>query len=101
MKNINEQIHEKLKNTVCPQCNAPLDGATGITKPTSIPKAGDLTICGYCLSALKFNSDLSLQILPFDEIKKIIQDDPETAVALLNAQHIAKEFLTDKQQKQN
>lgn len=39
----------------CPQCGAKLDAASG--QVGTLPKAGDLSVCGYCATLLQFADD--------------------------------------------
>lgn len=45
----------------CPACQNTIDAASGHNGKT--PKAGDLSICGYCGAALQFNPDLTLALI--------------------------------------
>lgn len=47
----------------CPHCGAVLDEVRGIPEERR-PRAGDYTLCIYCLAVLTFDADLHLRALP-------------------------------------
>lgn len=59
----------RLKGTDCPRCEEFLDGFTSI-EAGNIPKDGDISICAYCLTLLRYESDLSLRVLTDEEIEE-------------------------------
>lgn len=56
-------------NPHCPQCNAKLDGFTGVNGVP--PGVDDISICGYCQSVLQFNNDLSFRFADADAIAEV------------------------------
>lgn len=64
----------------CPKCNKLLDAATD-ANGVSIPDPGDLSICFYCHTMLKFSDDMALrelteiefEALPVDEKRMILK----------------------------
>lgn len=58
----------RLSTTLCPGCGAHLEDATGVEfgsqagelPPAPVPQEGDLAICVYCGSLLKYGANLSL-----------------------------------------
>lgn len=48
---------------LCPQCSRVLDAASHSSGERIAPKAGDLSVCLYCLTVLQFAEDLSVLAL--------------------------------------
>jgi hypothetical protein len=46
----------------CPNCNAKLDGTTGVSEESGdiLPEPGCVTLCCQCLNLLKWNKDMKL-----------------------------------------
>lgn len=65
----------KIKGSPCPSCNKTLDGLSATDDLPAIPSPGDLTICFYCMTVCMFNHDLSLRLVPAEEIEEM---DPES-----------------------
>jgi hypothetical protein len=54
----------------CPTCEAPLDAATHAGQEGPVPRAGDVTICLYCQTPLRFAEGLRLVALDIDELER-------------------------------
>lgn len=54
--------HETNPQTICPACSMGLDAATNAGGDRA-PRAGDLTVCGYCAEALVFEEGLGVRIV--------------------------------------
>lgn len=67
----------------CPSCGKECDSATG-SNNDSVPNPGDITVCFYCASLLKFGSDMALEELPDEEYMDL---DVETRLHLAKVQH--------------
>lgn len=52
----------------CPTCGTRLEAATFVGDDNRAPEPGDVTICIGCTAILRFTEDLSLRILPADEL---------------------------------
>lgn len=59
---------------LCPQCGTVLDGATSL-EGKFIPKPGDVTVCAYCATFLKFDELVMLRVLPEHEFEKLDPDE--------------------------
>lgn len=58
----------KLNSNKCPICGEVLDAATGIQGKKVAPKEDDFTMCIYCGTLLRFNSDLSYRAAADEEL---------------------------------
>lgn len=74
----------------CPKCRKVLDGATAIDNDGSPPKAGDYSVCAYCLTLLRYGTD-SFRVLTRTELGAMPRRDRKK---LLLAQQVAKRVLT-------
>lgn len=59
----------------CPKCSKMLDAAANETDEDLYPKLDDLTICFYCVSMLRYTSDLQLRYLPEEEFSKLLIEE--------------------------
>jgi hypothetical protein len=63
-----------MANAVCPVCKqaitaaVPMESLMGKPGVTYRPEPGDITICAFCTSFLRFKEDLSLALLTEDEV---------------------------------
>lgn len=65
---------QRLPISHCLNCDAPLDGATGVGADAQ-PNPGDATVCIYCGHIMAYDSQLNLRELTEDEIDAIAGDD--------------------------
>lgn len=49
----------KINDDICPNCKSVLNACTGVNSEQN-PSPGDITICFYCGSVLKFSDDMTL-----------------------------------------
>jgi len=63
----------------CPCCGWSLDAASVISEnPTRyLPKRGDLTVCFYCSSTLRFSNLLTLVIPTPSQLQRAFKENPE------------------------
>ena len=74
-------------NAICPNCQHLLDAATNTeNKANHIPQDGDISICLYCATLLRFNADFSLSRLDPGFVEELKREDYETYQKLLFAQ---------------
>jgi hypothetical protein len=59
----------RLPESRCPFCDHKFDAASG--EGTEAPKPGDLTICLYCASPLRFTDDLTVRAMTRAEIAEL------------------------------
>lgn len=63
----------------CPRCHAELDAATLPANPEQRPRAGDVSVCGYCLNLAVFTgSGFELRVPTSDELDEL-EANPEVA----------------------
>ncbi len=70
----------------CPSCGKNLDGASGITDDTAQPTTGDLSVCAYCYTMLKFDENLISHPLTVDEFVDLpvdMRNELKSAVSFL------------------
>ena len=65
----------------CPACREPIDVSTTGQGDPSPPEPGDLTVCGYCHAALRYDKDLKPEVLTPQDIDEL----PEGHQAQLSA----------------
>lgn len=56
----------------CPKCKSELDAYTGADlngKEWPSPKTGDLSVCAYCLSVLRYEEDSSMTLVSEQEVQ--------------------------------
>lgn len=51
-----------LPNRHCPDCRELLDEVEALSEEGTTPSPGDLTICAFCATVLKFTEGLQLQV---------------------------------------
>lgn len=66
---------------LCPQCGTVLDGATSLEGKFT-PKPGDVTVCAYCATFLKYDEYLFLRILPEEEFAKLEKTEQDQLNAI-------------------
>ena len=76
------------RNPVCPNCEAMLDGFTGINTDEN-PGPGSLTVCAYCGTALEYDNALQLRKASEELIHSL---DLPTRIALERAVRVVKEM---------
>lgn len=59
----------------CPNCAILLDGATGEDADRPLP--GDLTVCGYCGTLLRFGPSLGLERLSDHDMAVLEHEEPQ------------------------
>ncbi len=62
------------ESAICKSCLTVLDAAT--SDENAVPSEGDITVCFYCTTVSKFDSELMLEPLNEFEQKQIQDDDP-------------------------
>lgn len=72
------------KATLCPTCAKQLDASTGFTCDRR-PAEGDLSVCAYCTSFLRYGSDLSLHLMTLEEIGNLDDDSRNALVSARRA----------------
>jgi len=65
---------ERLKDTVCPNCDAKLNDATNVGDDSLRPEPGDLSACIKCAAALTYQDDMTLRMLSADEFLELPDD---------------------------
>lgn len=73
----------------CPKCKVLLDGATN-TQGEIGPRGGDLTICVYCSTLLKFDDNIQLVIMSDEEFNKLPENDKKHLNKIINHININK-----------
>jgi len=69
---------KKKSNTICPECYIDINCSFGF----GLPKPGDLTICAYCQSVLKFTDTMSLEMYKtFDQLD---EEEKQTLLETIN-----------------
>jgi len=76
---------ELVTGSHCPECGGFLDGATGVFEgdqpdAKSQPKEGDVSICFYCSSLLKYGENLQLRNPTEEELAEIKADEKQWAI---------------------
>ncbi len=87
--------------TSCPHCKQDISATTGIPEILAKPRAGDFTICAYCIELLRFNEDLSVREVPSEEFNLLCAADPDFKISITFAREMARRVLINKQVKQN
>jgi hypothetical protein len=64
----------RTKETLCINCGAALDAATGTEAGQDAPTPGSITICLYCGHLMAFADDLSFRPLSDAEIAEVAGD---------------------------
>ncbi len=64
------------KKDLCPQCGTLLNAASTL-EGRFTPKPGDVTVCAYCSTFLKFDEFMFLRILPDEEFEKLEKVEKE------------------------
>lgn len=59
-----------MPKVICPTCGTGLDAATNLTDETA-PKAGDITICGYCQTIAEFTGAGQLVTLSQEKLDSL------------------------------
>lgn len=67
-------------NAICKTCLNALDAATSLEEDT--PRENDLSVCIYCGTIAKFDSDMCLTPLSDVELEIIERDNPEAMNSL-------------------
>ena len=73
---------------VCPKCETLLDGFTGVDN-TNSPESGDITICAYCTTILKFTDNMGVDIMTAKELDEIPKEE---LYLIVDAQKAAAKF---------
>lgn len=60
----------------CPVCTERVDAVTGIDNPDVQPRPGDVSICFYCATVLRFDTELLLYAPDADEVAELKRRDP-------------------------
>ena len=63
-----------LPTSFCPWCGYQVDAATCATDQNAKPRPGDLSMCLKCLSVLRFDADLRLEMLPEAEFRALPEE---------------------------
>lgn len=63
----------KIDDDICPNCKSVLNTCTGVNSDQN-PSPGDITICFYCGSVLKFNDDMTLLELTTEDYVTMPKD---------------------------
>jgi len=81
----------QVKASQCPGCRTMLDGCTVINDPDEekLPKPGDLTVCMYCGSILRFTDGRMLAICTKEDLEDV---EEETMDLLIEVQKKALEM---------
>lgn len=59
----------------CPKCGKELDGVTQVQEgKETLPVPGDVSVCLYCFTMLRFDDDIKSQILTPDEFLDLDDD---------------------------
>lgn len=80
----------KVTAATCPSCGATLDGASAIDSHEKLtPKAGDLSVCFYCASILRYTAPDALEPLPPADLLALPEGEQ---AALIEAQYQVRRF---------
>ena len=66
-------MNNEMPQTQCPNCKEEIDYAMG--KDTTLPKRGNLSLCGYCAYISKYDDDMQLIELPSHEVFAVATND--------------------------
>lgn len=79
-------INNTTFSVTCPTCGKKIDSHLAVGEGSSkniLPKEGDLSICIYCASGMRFNKDLGLEL--FNENIKTFENDKDSLILFLRA----------------
>lgn len=68
----------------CPVCVTPLDAAINVSGKAG-PQDGDLTICIYCTTVLRFGPDGVLEMLSTEEWSRMSKEEQEFLSQVVSA----------------
>jgi hypothetical protein len=88
----------------CPVCQALLDGVTKISTKRvedDNPCEGDFSVCIYCGSMLRFGIGLTLYEVTRQDLKQLLDEDPEVFKLLQRANAAAKQAITDRRRQRH
>lgn len=55
----------------CPVCSTRLDAVTSISEEGALPTPGDVTMCFYCTTYLRFGEGMKLETLPEKDFEEM------------------------------
>jgi hypothetical protein len=67
----------RAKPNNCPCCDRYLDHTSNTKGENVKAKSGDLSVCGYCATMLRFNDKLDLELLTGDQFSALDKDMQE------------------------
>lgn len=82
----------KTKPTHCKTCNNIIDAHTA-TNGEHVPMESDISICFYCGVISKFDNEMNLVAMPFNELLQLEFTDPNTYYQLQKAQRLINERI--------
>ena len=77
----------QVPDSPCPECGNVLGMATGIGSDR-MPSEGDVSVCGYCATIVRFKADLQLRTATADEIAEM---PPDVRATLRQVQRATRE----------
>jgi hypothetical protein len=87
----------RMQQSPCPQCGHRLDGITPAALnrlPAPFPDEGDFSVCMYCGSVLRFESNGKLHKATPDDLAELINNDPK-AFTLIQTVTVAAKMASD------
>jgi hypothetical protein len=86
----------RVKESQCPTCKKVLSAAAEIHGGNAQPKPGDLSVCFYCGSFIRFMPDMQLRLMTIEEIAEW---DDNTRIAMMRMRQEALEFRESHRQR--
>lgn len=77
--------HQLDQAHACPKCNAKLDGVTEMGEGDGLPNPGDVSVCLYCATILRFDDALVPKEITADDMDDM---DNETVILLHRMQNV-------------
>lgn len=82
------ETYDTHPDNACPVCGARLDAATAVRQDAR-PDPGDVSVCAYCASVLRFDRELYLYAPAKEEVRDLLAGVP----GLRQAQDAARQII--------
>lgn len=91
MTHVNIRTTRVFTSPPCPVCMAVLSGAHSLVD--AAPSPGDATVCGYCISVLRFTDSLGLELMPESELSAWPREDRLNLETMVGIARTAREKM--------